>query len=56
MLHSLSPEASAPAIIPLRAFRQRGVVEVLDQTRLPRDEILVSLSSAAVITVMFALG
>ena len=47
MLLSLSSEASAPAILPLRAFRQRRVVEILDQTRLPRTEVLVSLSSAA---------
>src|SRR6185437_1612108 len=46
MLLSLSSEASAPAILPLRAFRQRRVVEILDQTRLPRTEVLVSLSSA----------
>ena len=47
MLHSLSSDASAPAIVPLRAFRQRRVVEVIDQTRLPRDEVTVGLSSAA---------
>src|ERR1700688_140452 len=47
MLRSLSPDASAPAILPLRAFRQRHVVEVLDQTRLPRDEAPVSLASGA---------
>lgn len=47
MLHSLSSDASAPAIVPLRAFRQRRVIEILDQTRLPRDEVKVSLTSAA---------
>jgi len=47
MLRSLSPDALAPAILPLRAFRQRHLVEVLDQTRLPRDEVSVSLTSAA---------
>ena len=47
MLRSLSPDALAPATLPLRAFRQRGLVEVLDQTRLPRDEVAVNLTSAA---------
>ena len=47
MLRSLSPDTLAPAILPLRAFRQRRLVEVLDQTRLPRDEGTVSLTSAA---------
>jgi methylthioribose-1-phosphate isomerase len=47
MLHSLCPDAAAPAILPLRAFPQRRVVEVLDQTRLPREEVTVSLTSAA---------
>src|SRR5436190_2158179 len=46
MLRSLSPDTLAPAILPLRAFRQRRFVEVLDQTRLPRDEVPVSLTSA----------
>ena len=47
MSHSLSTAASAPAILPLRAFRQRRVVEVLDQTRLPRNEVRLDLTSAA---------
>ena len=47
MLHSLAPDMSAPAILPLRASRQRRIVEILDQTRLPRDQIAVDLTSAA---------
>jgi len=47
MLRSLSPDRSAPAIAPLLASRQRDSVEILDQTRLPRHRISVSVTSAA---------
>ena len=47
MLRSLSPDMSAPAIAPLLASRQRQSVEILDQTRLPRHRVSVSLASAA---------
>ena len=47
MLRSLSPATSGPGIAPLRASRQRRVVDVLDQTRLPRHRVFVSLTSGA---------
>ncbi len=42
-----SPETKAPAIQPLRASRQRRVVEVIDQTRLPQESAFVPLATAA---------
>jgi len=47
MLRSLSPATSGLGIAPLRASRQRRVVDILDQTRLPRHRVLVSLTSGA---------
>jgi methylthioribose-1-phosphate isomerase len=45
-LRPFSPDIATPAILPLRASRQRRVVEVLDQTRLPKQRVSVSLTSA----------
>ena len=42
-----SSETKAPAIQPLRASRQRRVVEVIDQTRLPQESAFVPLATAA---------
>ena len=42
----LFPDVNAPAIQPLRASRERRIVEVIDQTRLPGQSVLVPLASA----------
>ncbi len=47
MLRSLASDTSAPGILPLRASRQRRIIEILDQTRLPRHQVAVGLTSAA---------
>ena len=47
MLRSVAFDRSAPAILPLRALRDRRRIEVLDQTRLPHQQLVVSLTSAA---------
>ncbi|MGH8713316.1 MAG: S-methyl-5-thioribose-1-phosphate isomerase, partial [Casimicrobiaceae bacterium] len=41
------PDTDAPAIRPLRASRERRLVEVIDQTRLPQQSVFVTLATAA---------
>jgi methylthioribose-1-phosphate isomerase len=45
-LHTPSTDTPAPVIATLQASRTRQVVEILDQTRLPRQRVTVGLTSA----------